>query len=64
MKLQELRNMTKNELDHQIATLKDEFSKLIFQKQSGTLEKSARLGGIKKEIARINTILKEGSYAK
>ncbi|NQT90974.1 MAG: 50S ribosomal protein L29 [Candidatus Omnitrophica bacterium] len=64
MKPQDLRNMTKQELDHKILTLKEELSKLLFQKNTGRLEKPARISQIKKEIARIKTILREVSYAK
>jgi large subunit ribosomal protein L29 len=64
MKLQDIRNMTKIELGNQVSSLKDEFSKLMFQKKSGTLEKSARLSQIRKDIARIKTVLREASHAK
>ena len=64
MKPQDLRNMTKDELAHKIATLKEELSKLLFQAKTGTLEKPARISQIKRDVARIKTILKEESYAK
>lgn len=64
MKPQDLRNMTKDELKQKIASVKEELSKLLFQAKTGTLEKSARISQIKRDIARIKTILKEGSYAK
>ena len=64
MKPQDLRNMTKDELDHKVLSLKEELSKLIFQSKTGTLEKQARISQIKKDVARIKTILKEESYAK
>lgn len=64
MKPQDLRNMTREELDQKIFGLKDELSKLLFQKKTGRLEKPARISQIKRDIARIKTILKEESYAK
>lgn len=64
MKPQDLRNMTKDELSQKEASLKEETSKLLFQAKTGTLEKPARISQIKRDIARIKTILKEGSYAK
>lgn len=63
-KPQELRNMTKDELIHKTISFKEELSKLLFQAKTGTIEKSARISQIKKDIARINTILKEETYAK
>lgn len=64
MKPHDLRNMTKDELNHKIGSLKEDLSKLIFQSKTGTLEHPARISQIKKDIARIKTILKEESYAK
>ena len=64
MKPRDLRNMTKDELNHKSVSLKEELSKLLFQARTGTIEKSARIGQIKKDIARIKTILKEENYAK
>jgi len=64
MKPQDLRNMTKNELNHKILLLKEDLSKLLFQAKTGTIEKSSRIAHIKKDIARIKTILKEESHAK
>lgn len=64
MKPQELRNMTKQELNQKTASLKEELSKLLFQAKTGRLEKPAKISQIKKDIARIKTILREESYAK
>ena len=64
MKPQDLRNMTKDELNHKILSKKEELSKLLFQAKTGTIEKSANIALIKKDIARIKTILKEESHAK
>ncbi|MFH1868240.1 MAG: 50S ribosomal protein L29 [Candidatus Omnitrophota bacterium] len=64
MKPQDLRNMTLEELNQKTLTLKDELSGLLFQAKTGRLEKPARISQIRKDIARINTILKEESHAK
>jgi large subunit ribosomal protein L29 len=64
MKPQDLRNMTKDELDHKTRSLQEELSGLLFRLKTGTIENSSRMSQIKKDIARINTILKENSYAK
>jgi large subunit ribosomal protein L29 len=64
MKPPELRNMTKEELNQKTAVLKEELSKLLFKYKTGTLDKSARISQVRQDIARIKTIMKEGSYAK
>lgn len=64
MKPQDLRNMTKDELNQKVPSLKEELAKLLFQQKTGTLEKAARISQIKKDVARIKTILREGNYAK
>ena len=64
MKPQDIRNMTKDELSQKIVALKEEMSKLLFQAKTGNLEKPARIPQIKRDIARINTIVREESYAK
>jgi large subunit ribosomal protein L29 len=64
MKPQDLRNMTKDELHNKTRSLKEELSGLLFRLKNGTIENSSRMSQIKKDIARIYTILKEDSYAK
>ncbi len=64
MKPNDLRNMTKDELNIKVLSLKEELSGLLFQQKTGTIEKSARISQIRKDIARIKTIIKEESYAK
>jgi len=64
MKPEDLRNMTKDELSQKVLSSKQELSGLLFKKRTGTIETPARISQIKKDIARINTILKEKSYAK
>ncbi|MFH1644812.1 MAG: 50S ribosomal protein L29 [Candidatus Omnitrophota bacterium] len=64
MKTADLRNMTKEELNNKKFSLKQELGKLRFQSRTGNLEQPASISLIKKDIARINTIIKEESYAK
>ncbi len=64
MKPQDLRNMTKDELNQKVNSLKEELSNLHFQSKTGRLEKPARISQIRRDVARIKTILKEESYAK
>jgi large subunit ribosomal protein L29 len=57
----DLRAKTADELNDQLLTLKREQFNLRFQKASGQLENTARVREVKKDIARIKTILGERS---
>ena len=59
MKALELRDMTEDELNDKLIDLKKEQFNLRFQKASGQLEKTDRIGEIRKDVARVKTILKE-----
>lgn len=61
MKAGEVRDMTVDELKDKLLQLKKEQFNLRFQKASGQLEKTARVGEVRKDIARIKTILGEKS---
>ena len=54
-----LRANTVDELKGQIVTLKKEQFNLRFQRASGELENTARMRTIRREIARIKTVLCE-----
>jgi len=59
MKTQELRALTREELMQKEKTLKDELFKLNQQRYAGRVEKPHMFSLLKKDIARINTILNE-----
>ncbi len=59
MKTQELRNLSKEDLLAKEKSLLDELSKLNMQRYAGSVEKPHRFSLIKKDIARINTLLNE-----
>ena len=59
MKATELREMTEDELLTKQEELKDQLFKLKFQHALGQLENAMKLKNIKKDLARINTILRE-----
>ena len=63
MKAKEIREMTAEEINAKIADLKEELFNLKFQAALGNIEKPARMNEIKRTIARMKTILTEGSYA-
>ena len=61
MKIKELREMTVEELGAKRRELKHEMLNLRVQQQSGQLENPARLHLIRKDVARIETIITQRS---
>ncbi len=59
MKAGEVREMSEDQLKDKLLDLKKEQFNLRFQKASGQLEKTARIAEVRKDIARIKTILRE-----
>jgi large subunit ribosomal protein L29 len=60
MKAEELRGKTPDELNTQLLELKKEAFNLRFQRASGQLENTARVRQVRRDIARIKTILNAG----
>jgi large subunit ribosomal protein L29 len=60
MKAEELRAKTPDELNSRLLELKKEAFNLRFQKASGQLENTARVRQVRRDIARIKTILNAG----
>ena len=58
-KAQELRELTLEELDQKLLESKHELFNLRFQLATGKQDNSARLGQVRKEIARLAIILRE-----
>ena len=59
MKTNELRKLTTEELTKRVHENKEELFNLRMQKATGNLEKPSRIHELRKEVARINTILNE-----
>ena len=59
MKPLELKNLSKEELLGKEKSLYEELSKLNIQRHSGSVEKPHKFALIKKDIARIRTILNQ-----
>jgi large subunit ribosomal protein L29 len=59
MKTGELRELDGDELIRKKEELKDQLFKLRFQHELGQLENAAKLQTVRRDIARIETILKE-----
>jgi large subunit ribosomal protein L29 len=63
MKAANARGKTRDELQDQLLQLKKEQFNLRFQKATGQLENTARVREVRRNIARIKTILAEGERA-
>ncbi len=59
MKASELRSKKAEDLDNMLIELKEEHFRLRFQHATGQLENHRRLRQIKKEIARLHTVMNE-----
>ena len=59
MKISEVRDMSVTDLNKKLAELKDELFNLRFQHAVNQLEDPMRLKVVKKDIARIKTVLRE-----
>ena len=64
MKAGDIRAMTPDQLQDELANLKKEQFNLRFQKATGQLEKTARVRQIRRDIARIKTIAAEKAAGK
>jgi large subunit ribosomal protein L29 len=59
MKIEDVRGFTPDQLADNLASLKKEQFNLRFQAATGQLEKSHRVGEIRKDIARIKTVMRQ-----
>ena len=59
MKVAEIRNMTTEQLESKLKELKDELFRLRFQNAIRQLDNPHRISDVKKDIARVMTVLQE-----
>ena len=59
MKTNELRKLATEELNKKVTECKEELFSLRMQKATGMIEKPSRINDLRKEVARIKTILNE-----
>jgi len=59
MKAKEIRDMNQTELNKQLSDLKSELFNLRFQLATGQLENPVRIRSVRKDIARIKTVMRE-----
>jgi large subunit ribosomal protein L29 len=58
MKIDDVRGLTPDQLAEQLVNLKKEQFNLRFQKATGQIEKTHRVDQVRKDIARIKTVLR------
>lgn len=63
MKAAELRNKTDNELETRERELTEQLFKLRFQRAAGRMENPMKMREVRREIARIKTLLNEKARA-
>ena len=63
MKIDDVRGMTADQLKDNLLSLKKEQFNLRFQAATGQLEKTHRVNQIRKDIARIKTVLRNKTAA-
>jgi large subunit ribosomal protein L29 len=59
MKASKVRDMSKEDLLHEESQLREQLFKLRFQTATGQLESAPRMRGVRRDIARIQTVLRE-----
>jgi len=64
MKARELKELTAEELLKKEKELKEEIFNLRFQHSTGQLDNTARLKQVKKDIARVETVLRQKALSK
>ena len=64
LKAKDVRNMTGTEIEHKIASLREELFKFRFEQKTGRVEKPHRIRETRRELARCYTILTEKKNAK
>ena len=59
MKASEIRKLSPSELDANLLELKDELFKLRFQQAINQLDNPMRINAVKKDIARVKTVIRD-----
>lgn len=64
MKVNEIREMSTEDIQKQIKESKEELFNLRFQQSTGSLEKPSRLRDLRHQVARMKTVLRERELGK
>ena len=63
VKASEIRNLKPGEIETKLADAREEMMKLRFQQVTGQLSDSSRLRSLRREVARMQTILRQQATA-
>jgi large subunit ribosomal protein L29 len=63
MNAEKIRNLTSDELQHQERDLADQLFKLKFQMNMGQTESLKKIRGLRRDIARVKTVMREQELA-
>ena len=64
MKVKEIRDLTTEQIVAKIKENKEELFNLRFQQATGNLEKPSRINELRKQVARMKTVLRERELSK
>ena len=64
MKAEDLRIKSEDQLKADLVSLQKEAFNLRFQRASGQLENTARVGAVRRDIARVETFLRQKAQSK
>jgi len=64
MKMDKIRDMSDNDLEKELVKMKNELFNLRFQHVTGQLENPMRMKDVKRDIARIKTVIRENELAR
>ena len=59
MKVAEIRDLAVDELEHRAKDMDDQLFRLRIQKSMGTLERPTKVRDLRRDLARIKTVLRE-----
>lgn len=62
MKISEIKELNKEELETKLADIKKSLFNLKFQKATGQLNSPVKIRNLRKDIARIKTLIKEKEF--
>jgi len=62
-KVEDIRKLAVEEIRTKMADLRDELMKMRFQQVTGQLTDTSRLRALRREVARMETILREADHA-
>ena len=64
MKMESIRELTENDLEKELNKMKNELFNLRFQHVTGQLENPVHMKDVKRDIARIKTVIRENQLVR